>query len=329
MDHLPFDMSIMEALADNRLAGLTAFFTFFTELGEVQGYLAISIFLYVVVDKRLAVRLALLVALTMGLNHLLKIAIKNPRPFIEQGNYLQKWAVPLDTARELATEYSTPSGHAMAAGSFYAFLIGAVRSRTVRILAVLAILLIGASRPYLGVHYVEDILLGWAVGVACGVAALRYADRIGAAWDSLSYGRQIATAVSASLALWLASISINGWQIDGQPRAFLGYAGIVTGIIIAQPLEVRLVDFDPRSGSWLGKVLRYLLTAGLALLTLIVLGAAIGAVADQFSIAGYLLQYLRYALVAVVSIFGAPWLFTRIGLAARSQRPPPIQVDAG
>jgi membrane-associated phospholipid phosphatase len=325
MDHLPFDMGIMEFLADHRLAGLTAFFTFFTDLGEVQGYLAIIIFLYVVVDKRLAVRLALLVALTMGLNHLLKIAIKNPRPFIEQGNYLQKWAVPLDTARELATEYSTPSGHAMAAGSFYTFLFGAVRSRIVRILAVLAILLIGASRPYLGVHYVEDILLGWAVGLACGFAALCYADRIGATWGSLSYSRQIATAASASLALWLATIAINGWQIDGQPRAFLGYAGIV----IAQPLELRLVDFDPRSASWTVKVLRYLLSAGLALLTLIILGDVIGTVAGRFSIAGYLLQYLRYVLVAIVSIFGAPCLFIRIGLAARSQREPQIRIAAG
>jgi hypothetical protein len=160
------------------------------------------------------------------------------------------------------------------------------------------------------------------------VAALRYADRIGAAWANLSYARQIATAVSASLALWLATIAINGWQIDGQPRAFLGYAGIVTGIVIAQPLELRLVDFDPRSASWFGKLLRYLLSAGLAMLTLIVLGAAIGAVADRFSMAGYLLQYLRYVVVAVVSLFGAPWLFTRIGLAAGNQRSHLIPIAA-
>ena len=49
----------------------------------------------------------------------------------------------------------------MAGGSFYAFLCASVQSRWVKCVAVAALLLTGISRPYLGVHYVEDILLGW------------------------------------------------------------------------------------------------------------------------------------------------------------------------
>jgi len=209
-------------------------------MGEVQGYLLIITLIYVAFDKRLAVQLSVVVTLAMCLNHLLKILVKNPRPFIAEGDYLQKSAVPLDNARELATEWSTPSGHAMAGASFYGFLYGRVRSRCVRSLAVLAILLTGASRPYLGVHYVEDILLGWAIGLGVGWVALRHGERIAAAWGRLGHGSQIGVAVVASLIFWLATLAINGGRIGGQPRAFLGYAGILTGIIVAWPAPRRL-----------------------------------------------------------------------------------------
>jgi membrane-associated phospholipid phosphatase len=316
MDPLPFNMHIMQFLADHRNPALTKLFLFISGMGEVQGYLLITTLIYVAFDKRLAVRLVLVVALAMSLNHVLKIIIKNPRPFILEGDYLQKWAVPLDNARDLATEWSTPSGHAMAAGSFYTFLYGCVRNRYVRILAVLAILLTGASRPYLGVHYVEDILLGWPIGIGLGLIAVKYGERIAATWGRLGYAQQIAVAVIASLVLWIATIVFNGGQIDGQPRAFLGYAGTVSGVVVAWPLEARLVNFDPRSGSALSKAVRFLFSLVLSLLALEGSKHAFSLVAADYSISGYLLQYLRYILVCVVSLLVAPFVFTRLRLAS-------------
>jgi membrane-associated phospholipid phosphatase len=69
--------------------------------------------------------------------------------------------------------FSFPSGHAMVAISFYAFLgylawrllDGWVRVACVGGLALL-VLLIGASCLYLGVHYLTDVLAGYAAGVA-------------------------------------------------------------------------------------------------------------------------------------------------------------------
>ncbi|MFA6117996.1 MAG: phosphatase PAP2 family protein [Sphingomonas sp.] len=315
MHQLPFDIRTMEFLADHRFSPLTEFFLFASNMGEVRGYLLITTLIYVAFDKRLAVRLALLISLTMGFNHLLKIIIKNPRPFIVEGDYLQKWAVPLDNARDLATEWSTPSGHAMGAASFYIFLGGCLRRRAIYILAVVAILATGASRPYLGVHYVEDILLGWAIGLGVGLTALRYGERVAARWNRIPYGRQVAIALAGSLVFWLLTIAVNGGRIDGQPRAFLGYAGIATGVVIAWPLELRFVQFDPRSGSVLLKGLRYLLSVALSVAVLEGLGWAFNGMADDYSLGGYMLQYLRYILVGVVSLFVSPWIFTRLRLA--------------
>lgn len=320
MAFFPFDLPTMEAITALRTPGLTQLFLLISEIGDIQGYVLIGTLIYVMFDKQLAVRLSILVLLASCLNHVLKISIGNPRPFMQEGDYLQKWAVSPDNARELAAEYSTPSGHAIAAASFYAYLYGRVRSPPIRIVAVLAIVLIGLSRPYLGVHYVGDILLGWAVGLGTALIALRYADGLSLAWSRLPWPWQIGISITASLVVWIATLAINDWHFDGQPRAFMGAAGTMTGIVIARRLELGLVNFDPRSGSVPAKIMRYLLTVAFALLTLKGLGAAFSAIADNFSLAGYLLQYLRYAAVGFVSLFLAPLIFTRIGLAGVDSR---------
>jgi len=117
----------------------------------------------------------------------------------------------------------------MASASFYTYLIGRVRNLPVRIVAVLAILLIGLSRPYLGVHYVGDILLGWAIGLGTGLIALQYADGIGLAWSRLSLHWQIGLTITASLMVWIVTLAINDWRFDAQPRTFMGAAGTLTG----------------------------------------------------------------------------------------------------
>jgi membrane-associated phospholipid phosphatase len=320
---LPFNMTVMEFLADHRTAFLTRFFLAATFFGNVSGFVLAATLIYVAWNKQLAVRLAALLLLTSSLNSVLKLIIRNPRPFIREGTYLKKWAVSAKSARELATEYSTPSGHAMTASAFYSFLFAFVRNGWVRVLAVLAIVLIGLSRPYLGVHYLEDVLIGWAIGLFLALVSIRYAAPISAQWSRLSYGGQVGITVVAGLALWLLAVAFNGWRIDGQPGAAFSNAGLLTGIAIARHLELRIVNFDPRSSNLLAKALRYILSLGMMICTLLLLDKFTGEIAVQSSLAWDLLQYLRFAAAGISVIFLAPWLFTSLGLAKRT----PIEAD--
>jgi len=89
--------------------------------------------------------------------------------------YLLKYIV--DRARPLGAIYtelspSFPSGHATSAMALYGFIIYVVwkhdthplRNPFIIFLTIL-ILLIGLSRLYLGVHYLSDVLVGYAIGL--------------------------------------------------------------------------------------------------------------------------------------------------------------------
>ncbi|RJP74049.1 MAG: phosphatase PAP2 family protein [Candidatus Abyssobacteria bacterium SURF_17] len=315
MAELPFSLALIRFLADNRIDLLTILFQFFTFLGETEGYILVIALIYVMYDKKLAFRLSVLTLFMMSLNHFLKMLIRNPRPFISEGTYAEKWAVSAEKAQELATEYSTPSGHAMAGSAFYSYLYASAKNRYVRIIAILLLLLTGLSRPYLGVHYLEDVLIGWAIGITVTLIIIKYAENIHTVWSTCSYRQQVTIVVISSVMLWLITRVLTDWSIDGQPLAFVGYAGFLTGIVVAYPLETQKVNFDPRSSPALFKILRYVLSVGMVIGTLLLLDKAFTLISTDYSLLGYALRYIRYTIAGIVAMFLAPVLFVRLGLA--------------
>lgn len=313
---LHFHLAWIEFLADHRNIYLTHFFHVASFFGSASFYFFFTILLYVMWDKRLAVRLTVVLLLTMAFNDLLKLLIKNPRPFIADGTYKNKWAIPPAEAKTLALEYSTPSGHAMGSSAFYSYLLAFTRNRFLRAATMLLVVVIGVSRPYLGVHYVEDVLLGWAVGLLFGIVASRYTYRLANCWRKVPHGFQIAITVVGSAAVWLLAVALNCWHIDSQTQELTSNCGWLTGIVIACPLESRFVNFDPRSGTLAAKLLRYLLSIGVIMTVALVLDAAFVQLAPSLSLVGSALEYLRLAAASFAGMFLAPYIFCRVKLAS-------------
>jgi membrane-associated phospholipid phosphatase len=313
---LHFHLAWVEFLAGHRNIALTHFLHLISVFGTAYFYFFFTMLVYVAWDKRLAVRLYVLLLLTMALNDLLKIFIKNPRPFVAGGTYEKKWAVSPAEARTLVLEYSTPSGHAMGSAAFFSYLFAFTRNRFLRVGIVLLIVLIGVSRPYLGVHYVEDVLLGWTIGLLFGLVAIRYTERLANRWCEAPYGFQIAITVAGSAAIWMLTLALNDWRIDSQMREMTMCCGWLTGIVIACPLELRIVSFDPRSGTPAAKFLRYILSIGIMIAVLRGLDAVFVPFADHLSIMGSALDYLRNAAASVAGMFLSPFIFCKLKLAS-------------
>lgn len=158
----PLDLKVSAFLAERRGPVLTPFFLFVTQLASPLALIIGSLCLLLVVRRQhyqvpLFANLIISVMLNLGL----KDIFVRPRP---QGLY------PL----VLESGFSFPSGHAMAALSFYGFAVYLLkrsvrsfpRGRSLRLGAGLLIGLVGLSRVYLGVHYLSDVVGGFAVAGA-------------------------------------------------------------------------------------------------------------------------------------------------------------------
>lgn len=129
-----------------------------------------------------------LISATSGaavLNAVLKLLIHRPRPeFLEPLVY--------------AGGYSFPSGHSASAAAFYMTLgllaAGWVRRWETRVYVLLAsvfvVVLIGFSRLYLGVHYLSDVLAGYALGAFWATTAITTAVVLERALSSHSSERE-------------------------------------------------------------------------------------------------------------------------------------------
>lgn len=168
-----FDQVVSLALHRLATPPLDLIMRAFTVIGSAP--LVLAVLLAVIVwslrrrDRRAAGALLAVAAGTEGLNVVLKFAFHRPRPSL--------WALVA------LHGYSFPSGHAMAAVAIYGMVAVVVARlqpglrKPVAVLAPLLVLLIGASRVYLGAHWPTDVLAGFAAGafvLAAGVYVLEY-----------------------------------------------------------------------------------------------------------------------------------------------------------
>jgi len=242
----PLGTNAIEFLAEHRYNGLTQFMQLVSFMGEVEGYVLIVTALYSMVDKKLAYQLAMLALISMALNHILKTLIAVQRPFVKEKTYLKYWLVSPEKTQELVSEFSTPSGHAMSSMSFYGYLISKSKAKFLTGIFICIIVVIGISRPYVGVHFFEDIFLGWFFGLLLLLLLLKtkmvsHLEK----WNNLKLLTQIEIVFVLSLAVWLITFYINGGNIQHQPLPFVGYLGFIMGLTIGYYLEKKMINVNP------------------------------------------------------------------------------------
>jgi len=162
VDHdLAVDRSVLDWIVGERTSGLTSAVQTLTYLGS--GWVLYPLAVAAAVlwwwrdrDWRPG---ALLTASLLGatvLYTVTKAIVERPRP-------------PAADAVRTYTNWSFPSGHATQSMAFYgmlAFLVagGRLRPRWPWVAAGALVLLVGASRIYLGAHWLTDVLGGWTLG---------------------------------------------------------------------------------------------------------------------------------------------------------------------
>jgi membrane-associated phospholipid phosphatase len=291
-----------------------------TFLGTIEFYILFIPVLYWCVDQRLGLRVLFILILTDFLASYFKQLLHQPRPY---------W---IGGVKALGSEptYGIPSSHASNTLVTWGLIADRMKKSWMWVFTVVLLLLIGLSRLYLGMHFPQDVLGGWLLGLAMLLIFLKYEGSFLTWWGQKTVSTRIWLGFLFSMALILIGLLvlalISGVQDPPEwasfateardPSHYVTLGGFIFGAVAGVTLMQKHASFK-MEGSTLQRAGRYAL--GIIVLFALYLGLDVlfALFASDASLAGYILRYIRYASVSFWALFGAPWVFIKTGLAEK------------
>jgi membrane-associated phospholipid phosphatase len=282
--------------------GLVAPFEALTFLGNEMFFLLLIPSVYWCLDRRTGARLTILFLFSAYLNTVVKWLADQPRPFDLALDRIQHlFAYPIEEARERyeAIGGGFPSGHTQNSIVIWGYLASRFKRTWLWVVAGLLVILVPLSRIYLAVHFPQDILGGYVLGVGLLLLYL---------WlEPKAEARLAKAGLAWQLGITLAIPALTMILVPDEASVTAG--ATLMGMGVGFALERRWIGFES-TGVWWKRLLRYVL--GIAIL----FGLYAGLKAAFSSLEPALLfRFIRYGLMGAWGGLGAPWVFTKLRLA--------------
>jgi glycerophosphoryl diester phosphodiesterase len=222
----------MDWVLELRSPAATVVFSGFTWLGYTPFFLLFLPLGYWAWNKKVFTRLALFVLAAALLNAFLKDLWQDPRP---------DPMYALDG--RVGTSYGMPSGHAQIGMLMWFWL--AYELRRTWAFAAAAVIASGIvfSRLYLGVHDVEDVLVGSTLGLFCLLLCRWFTSPQFDWWRSLRPVAQVGVVLGLELLVFAV------WPNESGPGRALNSGGFLAGWFVGAQIDGRYLDYR-RSEQW-------------------------------------------------------------------------------
>jgi membrane-associated phospholipid phosphatase len=306
---------------------LTAVMKWLTQLGSEWFYIITLLFIFWCIDEKQGFRFSILILFSLWLNGFCKLLFKQPRPF----HLDPPVSLSPEITEPLRGSYGFPSGHAQLSLVFWSTLAFNLRGRfhkrsgaaAAGMGALFFILVIAFTRLYLGVHFPTDILGGWFLGALMLLLYSLFSARIAALLRSGGLRPQIVAAAAAGL---LINASGLGENMGG---LFMGYCAGYALLCARIGFSARGNLRGARPGAAILFIRFVMGIAGVGILYFLLRAILPGADSlfresalwGAASPALRLARFIRYGALGLFATAGAPWLFIRLGLAARRTDP--------
>jgi undecaprenyl-diphosphatase len=286
---IQWGLGIVQMIQAFRNPVFDVFFLTINFLGEEEFYILCLPLIFWCLHKALGMRLGAVLVFSTYVNQSLKDFFAAPRPYQVDS----KLYAPLKTAG-----YGIPSGHSEGTVTFWGYLATQLKTRLWWALAIVIPLFVGIGRMYLGDHFPQDVLLGWAIGIVIVAAYAIYQPRAGQWIAKQSLAVQITLAIILPLAL--AAFHFTSDTAKS--------AGVLLGFYAGLPIEEKFIRFDART-DWLKQLVKFVI--GLAVLLALRFG--LKAIFPEQA----LFDLIRYAAMGLWVSIGAPWVFVAARLAKK------------
>jgi hypothetical protein len=267
-------------------------------LGSAYFYVVLIAIWFWAVDKRGSMLAVFVLILSVASNYWLKIILKNPRPPVTN------WLSGVH-----ASNYSLPSAHAQNSMVMWGWMELKSKSWWMGVLSITLIGLIGLSRVYIGVHWLGDVVAGWAVGILLLIALSKLEEPIRSFLSNYNPNLQYLGLVIFGLGALILTETLSLVTAEGLAANFGPSGGLIIGLGIGLALERRYVNFEITSKN--GEKWRVALRVILGLIMVFAIAASLSLMLPEEV---YWMGAIQYALVTLSVIFIWPLLFKKLGL---------------
>lgn len=286
----------IQSISPSWLDPIWLFFTFFA---NEESYLLMLPFIYWCVHRELGVTLAYLAMLSTWVSNAVKYTFNIPRP--------------TDASLRIPAPEDSPSflsGHTMSATTNWGYLAVRIRNQAFRIVAAVLIIAISVSRMVLGVHFPQDLVGGFILGLlllAVYIVAVPLVRRW-LATQPVSVHVMLAIVFPMLLLYLHPADPAMGYPEEHAVTTMATLVGLGVGVIMERAWLRFRVD-----GEWWRRGLRFLV----GLIIVVAVYAVPKLLIPDASIyrVGMLIRFGRYALLGWTTAFLCPWLFVRLRLA--------------
>ncbi|MBN1135815.1 MAG: phosphatase PAP2 family protein [Anaerolineae bacterium] len=285
--------------------GLDPIFKFFTYLGYEELYLVLLPLVYWCISKPVGIGLGYIAMLSAWLNGAFKNIFDIARPCEAPNSCDTPIRIPLPE-----TSFSFPSGHAQNAVANWGYLALHFRRWTGWVVAVILMLGIGLSRIVLGVHFPEDVIGGWLIGLVLLAAFALFAPVVGhwVARQKMPVQVALATGLPFLLIFLHPTDRAGLYPAEDAVKTMSALIGMGVGVLMERAWLGFRVD-----GAWWRRALRLLV--GLVIVVIFYAGPKL-IIPDGLPYGlDTAVRLVRYVVLGWVIAFGCPWLFVRLKLA--------------
>jgi len=254
-------------------------------IGDEMFYMAVLPILYFAVDKRLGIRIGMVMLVSLFANLALKWGFASPRPIGVEG--IRSLYV------ESAPGYSFPSGHSQGAATFWGYLATVVRKKWFALLALVIVLMVMISRLYLGVHWPIDVVGGLVFGATC-VALGHWVD-LKLSQRRMSFPLHLLIGVAVPLAML-------AFYHEQEGRLMIGF---LIGAWVGYSCESRYVEMTLPKNIW-----QRILPVVVGLLSVFLWRTMLQGVLPQDAP----WDLVRYAMIGMWATFVFPWILVQLGV---------------